>query len=652
MMTKKYLSILAAILCCAMTMAVMTACTDDDITSSVVDDKKWNVTDDFKDKSVKAGDDFYMYCNGGYWNSTAVDEETGLKAYVLDQMDDWVTLCLMSTSIPSADKMTAYAAKTDAATVMAQMDKLQSAIDRIDALTTKEEAWKLTAELMKEGYPTPFQISLFSHNGKIACVLRDADDPDYTDPDEVLKQSFEWRIKNDPELLACLRPLNSIATRGFDGDKWPMLVTIFNTLGISLDDVYLFDSYPLAITNNLVEVAMAMLADMQNGKDVDDWKSVLKEYVKYDELYFDSEKLAEYNKTASSPITLEGAINNFSARFLKYETSYVFGTQYVTAEMKQRTTQLCEDLRQTFRKRIQSNTWMSEASKQKALDKLAAMTFNIGSPDTWYEEGIPNISNEKTLYDDLLAIRGALFNLQKKLLGQPTNSNSFHLIILESPLTTVNAFYVPNYNSINIYPMWMVKPGYDAEQNEAHNYATMAVFGHEITHGFDTSGSQFNKVGDLEDIWASDADRQEFSRRAQLLIDLYNTFEVMPLSGVHCDGAHTAGENIADLGGLQIAYDDYVNHLTAQGFEGEQLTLQKQRFFEAFAYHWCAKWTAGFAEARTLGLDGDPSKKDEHALFRERVNGVVMNTPDWYDLFDVKQGDKLYLAPEKRIIIW
>jgi putative endopeptidase len=430
-----------------------------------------------------------------------------------------------------------------------------------------------------------------------------------------------------------------------------MLTTIFNTLGISLDDVYLFDSYPLAITNNLVEPAMNMLDEMQNGKDVDDWKEVLTEYVKYDELLFDDEKLAEYNKTATSPLTPEIAIYNFCTHFLKYETSYVFATTYVTAEMKQRTTQLCEELRQSFRERIQSNAWMSEASKQNAMDKLDAMTFNIGAPDTWYEEGLPDISDEETLYDDVLAIRGTLFNLQKKLLGKPTKSNSFHLIILESPLTTTNAFYVPNYNSINIYPMWMVKPGYDAEQNEAHNYATMAVFGHEITHGFDTNGAKWNKVGDLEDIWASDADRQEFAKRAQQLIDYYSTFEVMPLTGVHCDGAYTAGENIADLGGFQIAYDDYVNHLKAQGFKDEQLRLQRQRFFEAYAYHWSGKWTASFAESRTLGSD-DPSEKDEHALFRERINGVVTNTDDWYDLFDVKPTDKLYLAPENRIRIW
>ena len=123
-------------------------------------------------------------------------------------------------------------------------------------------------------------------------------------------------------------------------------------------------------------------------------------------------------------------------------------------------------------------------------------------------------------------------------------------------------------------------------------------------------------------------------------------------TGLKNDGAFTVAENVADLGGFYLAYESYVKHLKKCGFTGDQLRLQKQRFYEAYAYFFAGKWTAEFAKNYTCGRAEVGIPKNEHSMFRERVNGVVTNTDDWYDLFGVKQGDKLYLAPEKRIRIW
>lgn len=275
------------------------------------------------------------------------------------------------------------------------------------------------------------------------------------------------------------------------------------------------------------------------------------------------------------------------------------------------------------------------------------MNYNIGAPDKWFEEGLADISQEPTILDDVLALRRAKLNLQLKLIGMPSHETAFHMHIIEDhPITETNAFYVQNFNSMIIHPAFMLAPAYDPLVNDAHNYATMMIWGHEITHGFDTYGSKWNKIGDLEDIWANDADRQEFEKRSKQMIDYYNSFDVMPFeSGLKNDGAYTVAENIADLGGFFLAYDSYKKHLIKRGFTGEQL-MQQQRFYEAYAYVWCGKWTASYAEYCNI------SEKDNHSMFCERVNGVVTNTDDWYDLFDVKTTDKLYLAPEKRIRIW
>jgi predicted metalloendopeptidase len=649
-MTKKYLMKLAAVLSCVVVMAVLTACTDNsDNPSPVVDDKEWK-TDAYMDTSVRPGDDFYMYCNGGYWNNTTVDETQRLKRLFLGELGDEMQKRVAALTYPSMVKILADADKTDAATIKAQKDKLQSAIDRVNAITTKEEAWKLIAQFMKEGYSSPLDLSVFSIGGKIGVILDRRSGNEHT---SLVKESLSWQLANNPDLMAKIRPLTGATTRGFDNGKYPMLVTIYQELGISLDNAYLPDVNPNVIENGLVEEYMQTVQMMQD-KSVEEWKTGLIEFLNQDAVYFDDAALQAANAADGTSLTHREAAENFAGKYLDYEKSYVFAKAYITADQKQIMAGYANELRQTFRERIQNNVWMSDASKQNAIEKLDAMQFNIGAPDEWFEEGLADLSQEQSVLDDVLALRRANINLHCKFVGMPGQKAAFHITMSEGrPLTVVNSFYVGNYNAMFIYPAFVLTPAYSLEVNDAHNYAVMVVWGHEITHGFDTDGARWNKIGDLVDIWASDADRQEFKKRSQQLIDYYSTFDVMPFeTGLKNDGAYTVAENVADLGGFYLAYESYVKHLKSQGFTGDQLRLQKQRFYEAYAYLWCGKWNVTHAKGSTLGDEANGIEKDNHSLFRERVNGVVTNTDDWYDLFDVKPTDKLYLAPEKRIRIW
>ena len=647
-MTKKYLMTLTAALFCAMTMVVLTACTDihdNPAPVVVVDDKEWKA-DANKDTSVRPGDDFFMYCNGGWWNSTVVDETTPFKKLHIGNLEDEMKKREVDLTLPSKTKVLADAGKTDAATIKAQKDQLQSAIDRVNAVTTKEEVWKLLGELYKEGYRTPFDLLTFSIDGKVVITLNVYAVKDYT-AQLWSKQSLWWRLANDADLLARVRPLKGAATRGFNNDKWPMLVTFFNTLGISLDDVYTIDTFP----DFILRGSAGMLLDAMIGAQdmsLEEWKDELKEVLKEDAVYFDD------SAAESAAMTCKETVNNFLSIYLRYELSRAFAQAYVTADQKQLMAGYAEELRQTFRERIQQYDWMSDASKQNATEKINNMTFNIGAPDEWFDEGIADLSQEQTLFDDIRALRRAKVNLTCKLVGMTTKRASFHQVISDlMPLTTVNACYVGSGNYMNILPAYMLSPNYDPNVNDAHNYANMMAWGHEIIHGFDTNGAKFNQVGNWGSLWANENDSQEFQKRAQQLIDYYSSLDIMPFeTGLKNDGAFTVAENVADLGGFYLAYDSYVKHLKKQGFTGDQLRLQKQRFYEAYGYLWSAKWNAEHAKNKTLGNEAKGVKKDEHSLFRERVNGIVTNTDDWYDLFDVKPTDKLYLAPEKRIRIW
>ena len=635
----------AAILGCAMTMTVMTACSDnDDNPSPVVDDKEWKA-DANKDTSVRPGDDFFMYCNGGYWNNTKVDESDPFIKLHMGELIDAMKKREAALTIPSKVKTLADADKTDAATIKAQKDKLQNVIDRVNALTTKEDTWKLIAELYKEGYRTPFELVTFAIDGKVVVTLTAYVAKDYA---ALLptKQNLWWQLANNPDLLASVRPLKSVATRGFDNDKWPMLVTFFNTLGFSLDDVYTIDKNPDYITVGAAELYLNSMLDIQNWS-VEKWKQELMEPLQEDAVYFDNDA------AAAASTTCKNAVNKFLDKYLRYELSRAFAQAYVTSDQKQLMTGYAEELRQSFRERIQKYDWISDASKQNATQKINNMIFNIGAPDEWFDEGIADLSQEQTLFDDIRALRRAKINLNRKLTGMTIKRASFHQVILNMPLTTVNACYIGSGNYMNILPAYMLAPNYNPEVNDAHNYANMMAWGHEIIHGFDTNGAKFDQIGNWGPLWANENDSKEFAKRAQRLIDYYSSLDIMPFeTDLKNDGAFTVAENVADLGGFYLAYDSYVKHLKKQGFAGEQLRLQQQRFYEAYAYFWSAKWTADYAKNKTLGNTEKGITKDEHSLFRERVNGVVTNTDEWYELFDVKPTDKLYLAPDKRIRIW
>ena len=187
-------------------------------------------------------------------------------------------------------------------------------------------------------------------------------------------------------------------------------------------------------------------------------------------------------------------------------------------------------------------------------------------------------------------------------------------------------------------------PIFSGKMDNSIKYASATVFAHEITHGFDNEGANWDKYGDINSIWASEADKAEFERRTQLLVEHYNQFEVMP--GVFANGEKTLPENIADLGGVEIALDAYTQKMKNDGATDNDIKQGQVDFFVAYANLWRAKYDASYISKNL----NDPEKI--HSLEKERVNGIVSNADEWYELFDVKAGDKLYRSPEQRAYIW
>ena len=673
---KKCYWMLAAILTISGAM-VFSGCTDitdnpvvpvDPDQPSVVDNGKWTVDDSYMDTTVKPGDNFFMYCNGTWWKNTTVSDEEKVTGYFRNTIGNSVTSKIQSLDYPNFLALINHVGRLDE-TAEAAAAVLQEGVALLESSQTIEEAWRNTGRLMALGYAIPFVFEPFSINGHMALLFSPVQKPDFPvvssddDNDEEAGENIDLAqmlLKQPAKVLSHITPIvNKNATRGISSE-WPMLTAVCEGAGIDPADVYTLDTFAAVANPSLEEERIENI--LQGVKKIqeeslEEYIKDCKEWMASDVFLLSFEDMADINakQLPLNQVSLEQVINIIRDKYLKYEDSYHFAQAYVSDAMKQQCKAMITEFQEAFKKRLAENDWMSDATKHNVLEKLNNMTVNVGSPDTWFEEGLADLSQSQSMLEDVMLLRQAKLNLQARLTKMKTSEASFHALILESSaLTEVNAFYSPNYNSMNIMPVWMMSPAYDPEQSDAINYSNYVVVAHEITHGFDSEGAKFDKDGNVGSIWASEADAAEFQSRTQMLAEWFSTLEVLPdeLPGLYNDGAFTLAENIADLGGFEVVYRAYADKIKAQGFKGDELTKQLVKFYRGYGNLWRAKYTAEFAEQCATNKYEPFFEQDTHSLEKERLNGIVPNTDAWYELFDVKPGDKFYIAPENRVRIW
>jgi predicted metalloendopeptidase len=314
----------------------------------------------------------------------------------------------------------------------------------------------------------------------------------------------------------------------------------------------------------------------------------------------------------------------------------IYVEKYFPAEDKARMEKLVRNLLAAYKESIESLDWMSPETKKAAEEKLAKFTYKIGYPDKWRD-----YSSLQIKADDLVGnvTRAVEFEYNRDLnkLGKPIDRTEWGM----TP-QTVNAYYNPLMNEI-VFPAAILQPPFfNKNTDDAANYGGIgAVIGHEIGHGFDDSGSQYDGDGNLRSWW-TEQDRKEFDARTAKLVAQYEAFT--PVPGEHVNGKLTLGENIGDLGGLSIAYKAY--KLSLNGKEPPVIDgfTADQRFFMGWAQVWARLYRDEELRQRLV--------TDPHSPSEYRCNGVVRNVPQFYTAFDVKESDKLYLKPEERVKIW
>lgn len=331
---------------------------------------------------------------------------------------------------------------------------------------------------------------------------------------------------------------------------------------------------------------------------------------------------------------------------LGYYTSHLYCSAYVTPEMQETFAAMGDSLIATFRTRIENNSWLTAATIEAAIEKLDYMAMDYGTSPVWPVTE-PLTLEGKVLVNDVLEIKSARYTIIESLMGEPTHNYRpiiFMFSEIEGPYYPylVNAFYSPELNSFFILPSLMMEPAYNPNSDEVELYATLScIIGHEITHGYDKIGSMYDKIGQLKNWWTS-TDLAKFLALNERRAANVSTFEVLP--GLLANGTQTVTEDVADLGGVSIAYGMWCNMLAERGVQGDELKEQKRAFFLNYAKIFFDQYPESYL--RKLAAE------DPHSPGHIRINSVVQHFDDWYEIFDVKEGDLLYLAPEERITIW
>lgn len=413
--------------------------------------------------------------------------------------------------------------------------------------------------------------------------------------------------------------------------KW---ATIFTQLGYTTkpDNVIVSNPKFLVFADSLL-----------NAVPVETWKLYLQWNVMRDAAPYLSSAFADanfaYNKALSGQKEqtprwqrISGLVDGQLGDLL----GQLYVDKYFSPAAKKRMMELIENMVQTFDSRIQGLDWMSAETKIKALEKLHAFTRKIGYPDKWKNyEGL--VIKRDDFLGNLLRCNEWRYKDNINRLGKPIDKTEWGM----TP-PTVNAYYSPQKNEI-VFPAGILRfPFFDFEADDAINYGGIAaVIGHEMTHGFDDQGRQYDGDGNLHDWWTK-ADADEFKKRADEVVDQYNGFVI--LDTLHVNGKLTLGENLADLGGLNIAYEAFKK--TEQGKNGKPIDgfTPDQRFFLNWAQVWRNNILPDAAAQRIL--------IDSHSPGMYRANGPISNIDAFYKAFNVKEGDKMYKPKEKRTHIW
>ncbi|WHU00747.1 M13 family metallopeptidase [Sphingomonas sp. NIBR02145] len=643
----------------------------------------WGVDYATMDKSVKPGDDFFRFAEGSWLRDAPIAPDKSRAGYNYDLPDETeveVRTLVEGAGAHPADPVMRqvsdfYAAWMDEAGIEARgTAPLKSHLGRITAVKDRKALNLLMAE---PGYAAPIgigisadeknptQYTVMAGQARLGLPTRDYYLLQGEKYDTIRKAYRAYVVKiqqlagiADAEAKA--HAILALETR-LAQDQWtpearrdpqktynPMTRAQLAKLAPEFDwDATLAHMGLAKMPTVVVRETTAVTAAGKRMADVPlaTWKDWLayrfvSDHAQYLPKAFDDARFDFYSRTLNDVKTqsprwkrgvrlLDGSLGEAIGK--------IYAERHWTREAAAQANELVEDLRAAYADKINAAKWMDEPTRKEALAKLAAFDPRLGGPVKYIDYSSMPVSRTDPLANNLASERFD-WNLQLSRLGKPVDRTLWDM----TP-QTVNAYYDPVLNQVTFPAAQLQPPFFDPAADPAVNYGeTGATIGHEMGHGFDDEGRQYDASGRLRDWWTKEsADR--YTAHAQALVKQFDSYE--PIPGVHIKGQLTLGENLGDLGGLEAAYAAYRRYVSRHG---EPAVIDgytgDQRFFLAYAQSWQGKAREGALRAQLLS---NPHSPEEY-----RVNGIVRNMDEWYAAFGVKPGDKLYLPPEERVHVW
>lgn len=642
------------------------------------------------DKSVRPQDDFYNYVNGS-WMKTAkipADKPTWGSFNKLAEDTDNNSMTILNSLLKDKFAEGSEGKKIqDLYATYMDMDKrnadgikpIEGNLNKIDAIKNMGDLQKYMISVTRDGENIMYGWGVYSDfkdSNMNAIYLGDASlglGRDYYQ--KVNEKNTETLAEYQKYVSSMLKEIgyknsDEVAKKIVDFEK--QIANTYLTNEQMRDNTLQYNPKTMAELKTLVKnvdipaylksvgvnTDKAIISELGYYKNFDKFfndknLALVKDYLKFHMLHSNASylsqklgdmKFAFYGKYLSGQQE-QRALNKRGYQLINGTLGEAFGKLYVDkyfpASAKSQMVELIDYLKKSFDVHIKNLSWMSSTTKTKALEKLNKFTVKVAYPDTWKDYSKLSILSESqggTLYKNLQNISEWQYNKDLAKIGKPVDKTEWGM----TP-QTVNAYYNPLYNEI-VFPAAILQPPFfNPNADAAVNFGGIgAVIGHEITHGFDDSGAQFDANGNLVDWWTPE-DKASFEKVTKSLAAQYDKYE--PVKGTFVNGTFTNGENIADLGGVNIAFDALQMYLKDKGNPGKiSGYTQDQRFFLSWATVW-----------RTLSSEKymtNQVKTDPHSPGYFRSFGPLVNTDAFYKAFDVKPGDKLYKKPEERIKIW
>ena len=643
------------------------------------------------DTTVKPGDDFFMYANGGWLKKNPIPpaySAWGIGNVVEEELRDRLKKINEAALIAKASKGSNtqkigdfYYSGMDTTDIEQQgISPLGPELSRIYAITDVKSLVNEFAYLATIGVETPIAAGVgqdAKNSGKNMLQLYQGGiglpNRDYyfnTDPHSVNIRT-DYQVKHLPVLFK-LSGVNAAAAAAASKNIYNLekyLADSSRKLEDLRDPYHNYNKMPLAGLQKLtplidwketfekmgyknVDTVIVGQPEYYRALNkalvtysIDDWKNYLcknliSAYASYLSKPFDKEMFRFYGMVLSGnkeQLPRWKRVLDTENGLMGEVLGQIFVKEYFPEKTKKRYVDLVEAMRTSFKEHIEKLDWMSRETKHKAFDKLAKVNPKVGYPDHW-KDFSSLVINRGPYALNVMRANTFWHTYEAKKLGKPVDRTEWGI----TP-QTYNAYYNPSNNEIVLPAAQFMVPGIkddDIDDAVVYGYAAASTIGHEMTHGFDDQGRQFDAYGNLKEWWLPQ-DSVRFTQRAQMLVNQFNGYSIY---GLHVNGKATQGENIADLGGIVIGLDAFKK--TDQYKEGKLINgfTPMQRFFLGYALGWLGQDRKEALSSLIL--------TNEHAPGFMRVNGPFTDVPEFYEAFHIKKGDKMWLDPEKRVKIW